>query len=363
MFCRQCGTELNEDAAFCGQCGAKVIRAEIGNIVDRTDICADSAQISQSEISDNPQKTSTGSKLLIGIISVAVIGFCVWLLILIFRWIFSSFLIAVILLAVGYVVYHKALAPWLTERAYDRDSKELQLPEGMTAVMLLEALSGKFNYPYFKGVHYGAEGECIIEGKYSMYPVTFYEDNIAELSYIKKENFDKKKRTVLLEAMAIRDYVNKFFNPNLPADVIADMKKLKYAEGQRKAVAFVCAAASVLMIAALVWDHVSPGSLQSMAVPGIEVRTAYLTQYSTKVTIEEAFEGFFDKCRWEKYDAEGYTYIVFTGACQYLGERADVKIKFKITGENFIVDSLDINGRAQSDLVLYGLLSVVYEDY
>lgn len=29
--------------------------------------------------------------------------------------------------------------------------------------MLLEALSGKFNYPYFKGVYYGTMGECVIE--------------------------------------------------------------------------------------------------------------------------------------------------------------------------------------------------------
>ena len=29
--------------------------------------------------------------------------------------------------------------------------------------MLLEALSGKCNYPYFKGVYYGTMGECVIE--------------------------------------------------------------------------------------------------------------------------------------------------------------------------------------------------------
>lgn len=232
----------------------------------------------------------------------------------------------------------------------------------MNASSLLEALSGKFNYPYFKGVHYGTDGECVIEGKYAMYPVCFGKNNNAEISYIAKED-DKKKRTVLLEAMAIQDYINKFFNPNLPIDVIKDMKKLKLAEGQRKAVAVVCTIASVLIVAALGLDYIFPGSLQSMAVPGIEVRSAYLSQYSTQVTIEEAFENFFGSCKWAKYDSEGYTYVVFTGTCMYLGEQADVRIVFKVTGENFIVDSLDINGRAQGDLILYGVLSAVYEDY
>lgn len=362
MFCRQCGTELSEDAAYCGQCGAKVIKAETDNTVDRRDVYVDSAKKSQREIFDNLQKTPTWLKCLIGIIAAVVIGFCIWLLILILRWVISSFVIASIVFVIGYILYHKVLAPWLTERSYNRISKELQLPEGMTASMLLEALSGKFNYPYFKGVHYGTEGECVIEGKYSMYPVTFYEDNITEISYI-SEGTDTKKRTVLLETMAIQDYINKFFNPNLPIDVIRDMKRLNLAEGQRKAVAFVCAAATVLIVAATVWDYVSPGSLQSMAVPGIEVRTAYLSEYSTQVTIGEAFEGFFDNCKWTKFDSEGYAYVAFTGTCRYFDERADVRITFKITGEKFIVDSLDINGRTQSDLVLYGLLSAVYEDY
>lgn len=54
---------------------------------------------------------------------------------------------------------------------------------------------------------------------------------------------------------------------------------------------------------------------------------------------------------------------MFTGVCEYLGERADVKIRFKLTGENFIVDSLDLDGQEQNDLILHGLLSAVYEGY
>ncbi len=195
-----------------------------------------------------------------------------------------------------------------------------------------------------------------------MYPVIFDQDNIAEISYISKKN-NKKKRTVLLEAMAIRDYINKFFNPNLSVDVVKDMKKLRLAEGQRKAVAFVSAAASLLIIAAIIWDYIVPGSLLEIAIPGMEVRTAYLSQYSKSVTIEEAFDHFFDNGKWSKYDSEGYTNVVFTGTCDYQGERSDIRIIFKITGEHFFVESLDINGRSQNAIVLQSLLSTVYEDY
>lgn len=289
-----------------------------------------------------------------------VVGFT--LLLGLLQQVFSSFIYMIIAVPGGYILYHKVIAEAITEFIYKRESKQLRLPEGMSVSMLLEALSGKFNYPYFKGVHYGTNGECVIEGKYSIYPVIFKKYNYVELDYISKEN-NKKKRTVLLEAMAIRNYINKFFNPTLSVDVVKDMKKLKFAEGQRKAVAIVSAAASVLIVVAIVLDYISPGSLQSMAVPGIEVRSAYLSQYSKKVTIEEAFENFFDNGKWTKYDSEGYTYVVFTGTCIYLGEWVDVRVVFKLTGKNFIVDSLDINGRTQSDFTLSALLSAVYEDY
>ena len=44
-------------------------------------------------------------------------------------------------------------------------------------------------------------------------------------------------------------------------------------------------------------------------------------------------------------------------------EKADAQITFKITGENFVVDHLDINGVEQNDLILMFLLADIYEDY
>lgn len=108
---------------------------------------------------------------------------------------------------------------------------------------------------------------------------------------------------------------------------------------------------------------VKPDFLSELIQPGAGVRNAYLSQYSEKVTIEEAFEDFFANEKWSTYKSEGYSYVVFTGTCEYFGKQADVRVTFKITGESFIVDNLDINGKTQNDLILYSLLSAVYEDY
>lgn len=132
-------------------------------------------------------------------------------------------------------------------------------------------------------------------------------------------------------------------------------------EARRTIVQMVAGAAVIIVIACMI--ILKPDFITDIFQPGASVRNAYLTQYSETVTVEEAFDNFFDNGKWDAYKADGYSYVAFTGACEYLGERADVKITFKITGENFVVDRLDVNGNEQNDLILYGLLLKVYENY
>ena len=106
-----------------------------------------------------------------------------------------------------------------------------------------------------------------------------------------------------------------------------------------------------------------PDFVSNIFQPGAEVRNAYLTQYSEKVTVEEAFDHFFGNEKWSTYKSEGYSYVVFTGTCEYNGAPADAQITFKITGERFTVDRLDINGIEQNDFVLALLMAKIYEDY
>ncbi len=106
-----------------------------------------------------------------------------------------------------------------------------------------------------------------------------------------------------------------------------------------------------------------PDFISNIVQPGAGVRNAYLSQYSEDVTVEDAFDAYFENGKWDTYKEGGYSYVTFVGVCKYLGERTDAKITFKLTGENFIVDSLDLNGREQNDLILALLLEEVYKDY
>lgn len=123
-------------------------------------------------------------------------------------------------------------------------------------------------------------------------------------------------------------------------------------------------AAFLLLIVAIVFVVMTNQDFfENLIQPGMGVRNAYLTQYSEDVTVEEAFQNFFEPPQWSTYQEAGYTYVVFTGNCEYMDERVDVSITFQITGEQFRADHLDINGVEQNDLILYGLFTKIYEGY
>lgn len=44
-------------------------------------------------------------------------------------------------------------------------------------------------------------------------------------------------------------------------------------------------------------------------------------------------------------------------------EKVDIRLTFQITGEQFRIDRLDVNGIEQSDFILYALLESVYDAY
>lgn len=132
-------------------------------------------------------------------------------------------------------------------------------------------------------------------------------------------------------------------------------------EARRTIVQMVVGGVIIIVIVCVV--VLKPDFVTNIFQPGANVRNAYLTQYSDTVTIEDAFNNFFDNGKWSTYKENDYSYVTFTGTCEYFGERADAKITFKITGEKFVVDHLDVNGSTQNDLMLYALLAKVYEEY
>lgn len=356
LHCKACGAALENDCNTCKACG-RVFASSPGR-----DTAAEGMSFTDLLVSlyDQFKGMPITGRVLTGMGALFAVGLIIVIFVVLLRLIFSSLVLLIVVVAGGYFVYYRWGAEYITKHRYNKRMRELRLPDGMSPQTLLEALSGKFNYPYFKGVRYGENGECVIDGQHSSYTITIYDNDTATLS---ANLIVEDKLMAMLEGIAICSYINKFFNPSSPLDVVKDIKALKSVKKQRKTVGLVITVAFILIFAVSILEYALPGSLQRITKPGVEVRGSYLTEYSETVTIEEAFDNFFDNGKWSTYESEGYSYVAFTGACEYLGERADVRLTFKITGELFGVDNLDVNGQAQSDIMMYALLSKVYEEY
>ena len=119
----------------------------------------------------------------------------------------------------------------------------------------------------------------------------------------------------------------------------------------------------VVIAVAVVLIIFNQDTVDNMIRPGYSVRDSYLVQYSEKITIETAFNSFFDNPQWSYYKEKDYSYVGFTGVCLYDNIRADVHIIFKITGENFVVDSLEVNGTPILVFYWEEFFETVYDEY
>lgn len=272
VHCETCGAILDDVNNACKSCGSVLgIKATHKKKSDQ-DYEASHDSINWQEII-NEIKEKMGIwfdqfkalpniwKVFVALGILLVIGIGIFILSRVLRLIFSSIISLLVTIVGGYIAFQYWGAKYITEIIYASKSKKLQLPEGMNAQNLLEALSGKFNYPYFKGVRYGEKGECVIDGQYSGYPVIFDSANTAYLTYDPKCD-TKKYRMVLLENLAICSYINKFFNPTLPIDVTKNIKRMKSVEKQRKGVSIVLLVAVVFICLAIGLRDDSTGNLQ-----------------------------------------------------------------------------------------------------
>ena len=92
---------------------------------------------------------------------------------------------------------------------------------------------------------------------------------------------------------------------------------------------------------------------------GQQVRQAYMTQFDSSITVEEAFDRRFKDCKWSAETDNGTTYIVFNG---YDPETLkDWTVTFKIKGEEFTVSNIEVEGTGTTDdTEIYYLLSYIY---
>lgn len=146
----------------------------------------------------------------------------------------------------------------------------------------------------------------------------------------------------------------------IPNKILGNLKDIPYQRGlnRLKKVPLICKV-GIGIIVLLVIIILS----STFRKPGRDVRESYLDYYSNSVTVEEAFDSFFENGKWSEHKENGDTYVVFSGVCWYLDEKVNVKIRFKIQDDYFYFANMEMNGEPQSDIISEGLFDKVYESF
>lgn len=100
----------------------------------------------------------------------------------------------------------------------------------------------------------------------------------------------------------------------------------------------------------------------SAGIASNNISVSYLSQFSTEVTIGEAFNKFFGEPKWKSYNQGIQKYVDFQGKVIYNNEPAIAVITFSILGDNFKVESVKIDNEPLNDFEIDLFFETVFAD-
>lgn len=372
-FCSKCGNPITSGAQFCPKCGSPLQTSILSGPGEHTSAVKASSSppivqetVSTASVSFEPEGAQTeeehkkyeesmngssfpliewlgekGRAALIGALAVVIV-----LAIMLF----TNPTLFVICAGGLFIIYQGWCADPVMRDVYAKMDHSLQLPKGSTGETLFQALTGRFNYPNFQSAHVNAEGQCVISGKYGKYLI-----DETDGTWTLQIEDGLPSCVTIREAIAVRSYLDKFFNPALPYDPEKSMEHVNYAV---KAARVVKIAEAVIVVLIILTILVRSG----IFTPGSMVRNGYLTRYSSTVTVGEAFDSFFAHPQWSSTKNGDTEYVIFTGQFLRDGEPADARITFDVRGDSFSVSGIDVDG-ISLNVLGWPLLEAVYEDY
>lgn len=259
----------------------------------------------------------------------------------------------------GYIIYIRGIRPGVINRKYTEEVLKLEVDQSYDTLSLHnELIQRNFTFPELKNIRINQQQQVVIEGKYSSHPITIKENAL----YIGRgeRNRDEHSTKCILEANVIVGYLKKFFNPLAPVDPYKEYKSYRLS---RKQPAFVTLAVTIVFITMLAFNADTLSVKEATAgLSSNNISISYLSQYSTDITIGEAFNNFFGDPNWKAYDQGIEKYVDFQGKITFDGKPAVATVTFWMSDEQFIVERIKINNNELLPGEIDEFLQVVYEE-
>ena len=286
-----------------------------------------------------------------------------------------AFLAVLLLVFVFWIMYGRGA---LIVYKYKEDNG-VTLPDGMDKDQLCEFLKKSLSYPDAKEIYFDEDGDICIECKYDTHVVSVFEGKayvndamyenagafdggnkavtfLANLGYW-KIRFKRKNQKRIEEIECLRSYLVKALNHDAPINAHQKYTNFKNARKYTNIISAVAAALAVILVIAAF-----SSGLGNQKING--VKYAYLNAYSTEITINEAFNDFFDDPTWESYTENSEDYVKFTGECTFKGRPALMVITFEFMENDwFRVSNIKLNGETLSEYEEDAVLEKIFESY
>lgn len=254
-----------------------------------------------------------------------------------------------VFVCIAFAVWILKIHPARMDKKTDHmDDFTCPAPEGLTKEMLMEALRTNLYYPGFKNCYYDEEGNIVLVCREGKHIVQVSENRVfvQPLALILGK---QRRMRYAQEAEALTAYIWKMFDSTAPVNGYQLYQKITYSKvGLAVAIATIAVAACIVVSTAISYyqKHIQP-SIESSGYTDTNytpIQDSYYTEYSTRETIGEAFDHFFDDGEWEYYSAGTEDFCTFTGSRVESEMSIELyEITFKIENDKFWMHKMKID--------------------
>lgn len=240
---------------------------------------------------------------------------------------------------------------------FKKDKDGIVFQSDITNEELMKLLQEKLVYPDLKEMHYDENGQVVLVCKYGQHILTTENGRLyVGREFIPKGTPSFKEMRNMEEAECLKVYLQKVYDPNCNINPYNKYKKLKNYNIHKIGVVVALLLVCIYGVVSALDDS---GIKEESESKGIS--SGYLTDYSSDATVGEAFSNFFAKPEWVSYEQGTTQYVDYKGICSFQGdENAVAIVTFVVSGDNFQVDKITINGQDIGIINHNSFLQTVY---
>ncbi len=255
-------------------------------------------------------------------------------------------MIILLLIAIGCLLFSVVIRPIYLTVKFGRETG-ICVPEALTRDVLMQILQRELDYPGLEEIFYNEDGMIALDTPWGIHTLRVLPGRV----YVEKGS--GRRLAYIQEAECLKAYIQKIFEPDAPVDPVG----MHASCSRRRTAALVCKIASLAatVILTLVIIFQSAGGMGALKAGNV-----YISQYSTTVTVRDAFHGFFTEPEWVCYRDGAQELVDFRGKCRFGEDRVTIIVTFRIDADTVRVSRIRMDGRDIPDTYWDPMFKAIY---